>query len=403
MELNNHYEESDTKKEIYTELASGDNRTEQDRIYETLQHGTGELADKTTPSAKKCIPLLLWCTLVNSILIGLLIIAVSVSLYMSINVSKASNIKGTTVTGIWTNWSDWSPCNAKCGQGFKRRIRTCTSVSPKDNGFDCNGNGTETVQCQNRECSGDLQKLVTSLSQKIDKLEHTQGQIQTEILQNTNRLNETTELQKLVTTQSQKIDELKHAQGQIQTEVLQNLTNRLSETNVYYLGEVLQNMGTTLSQKFDDKLEHAQGQIQTEFLQILTNRLNAANVSVGFAVKHPDKSCDDPLKFKTVIYNTGDDYNVSTGVFTCRHPGLYFFTSTLFRSPGFRQSECKISVNGVDQLAVNSGTDLKIGYQSGSSSLVYRLKARDIVILSGCIGQDHMYEFSSFTGFRVSY
>jgi leucine-rich repeat transmembrane protein FLRT len=62
--------------------------------------------------------------------------------------------EGTTVTGIWTNWSDWSPCNAKCGQGFKRRIRTCTSVSPKDNGFDCNGNGTETVQCQNRECSG---------------------------------------------------------------------------------------------------------------------------------------------------------------------------------------------------------------------------------------------------------
>ncbi|XP_060559945.1 uncharacterized protein LOC132719986 [Ruditapes philippinarum] len=69
------------------------NRTEQDNIYETLQHGTGELADKTTPSAKKCTPLLFWCTLVNSILIGLLIIAVSVSLYMCINVSKASNSK----------------------------------------------------------------------------------------------------------------------------------------------------------------------------------------------------------------------------------------------------------------------------------------------------------------------
>ncbi|XP_060590970.1 asialoglycoprotein receptor 1-like isoform X3 [Ruditapes philippinarum] len=69
------------------------NRTEQDNIYETLQHGTRELADKTTPSAKKCTPLLLWCTLVNSILIGLLIIAVSVSLYMCINDSKASNSK----------------------------------------------------------------------------------------------------------------------------------------------------------------------------------------------------------------------------------------------------------------------------------------------------------------------
>ncbi|XP_060561523.1 uncharacterized protein LOC132721260 [Ruditapes philippinarum] len=148
MELNTHYGDSDTAKEIYTELASGDNRTEQGRIYDTLQHGTGELADKTTPSAKKCA----WCTLVHvvhSILIGLLIIAVSVSLYMSTNVSK-----GATVTGIWTNWSDWSPCNAKCGQGFKWRIRSCTIVSPEDIGFDCNGNGTETVQCQNSECSG---------------------------------------------------------------------------------------------------------------------------------------------------------------------------------------------------------------------------------------------------------
>jgi hypothetical protein len=62
--------------------------------------------------------------------------------------------EGATVTGIWTNWSVWSPCNVKCGQGFKWRIRTCTSVSPEDNGFDCNGNGTETVQCQNSECSG---------------------------------------------------------------------------------------------------------------------------------------------------------------------------------------------------------------------------------------------------------
>jgi hypothetical protein len=90
MELNTHYGGSDTAKEIYTEIASRDNRTEQGRIYDTLQHGTGELADKTTPSAKKCTR----CTLVNSILIGLLIIAVSVSLYMSINVSKASNSKG---------------------------------------------------------------------------------------------------------------------------------------------------------------------------------------------------------------------------------------------------------------------------------------------------------------------
>jgi hypothetical protein len=90
MELNTLYGGSDTAQEIYTELASRDNRTEQGRIYDTLQHGTGELADKTTPSTKKCTR----CTVVNSIFIGLLIILVSVSLNMSINVSKALNSKG---------------------------------------------------------------------------------------------------------------------------------------------------------------------------------------------------------------------------------------------------------------------------------------------------------------------
>ncbi|XP_060585330.1 C1q-related factor-like isoform X2 [Ruditapes philippinarum] len=199
-------------------------------------------------------------------------------------------------------------------------MRTCTSVSPIDNGFGCNGNGTETVQCQNRECSGeDMQKLVTSLSQKIDKLEHAQGQIQTEVLQN------------------------------------------------------------------------------------LTNKLNESNVSVGFAVDNPDTSSGYPLKFKDVIYNTGDNYNVSSGVFTCRHPGLYFFTATFFRSPGVYESGCSFSINGINKLVVNSGTNVNDGYQSGSGSLVYHLKAGDIVVLSDCFGQNHMYKFSSFTGFRVSY
>ncbi|XP_060603064.1 uncharacterized protein LOC132756091 isoform X1 [Ruditapes philippinarum] len=358
MELNNHYGDSDTAKEIYTDIASEYIRTKQDRIYDALQHGTGEHADKTTPSAKKCTPLLLWCTLVNSILIGLLIIAVSVSLYMSTNVSKASNSKGATVTGIWKNWSVWSPCNAKCGQGFKWRIRTCTSVSPKDNGFDCNGNGTETVQCQNSECSADLQKLVTTLSQKFDKLEHAQRQIQTEVVQNlTNILNKATDLQKLMTTLSQKIDKLEHTQGQIQTEVDQKLTSILSKTNVL----------------------------------------------VGFAVSNPDTSSSSALKFKNVIYNSGDGYSLYSGVFTCRHPGLYFFTATIFRSSGAREVACDFHVNGVSKLVVNTGNAANDGFQSGSGSFVYRLDAGDIVVLSNCFKQAYIHQYSSFTGFRVSF
>jgi hypothetical protein len=129
-----------------------------------------------------------------------------------------------------------------------------------------------------------------------------------------------------------------------------------------------------------------------------------SDLSVGFAVRYPDTSSGSPLTFKDVIYNLGDDYNVSSGVFTCRHPGLYFFTATVFRSPGLRESACSFSINGIGKLTVNSGTDVSEGYQSGSASFVYRLKAGDIVVISDCSGIDPLYRrFSSFTGFRVSY
>ncbi|XP_060605293.1 C1q-related factor-like [Ruditapes philippinarum] len=164
----------------------------------------------------------------------------------------------------------------------------------------------------------------------------------------------------------------------------------------------MQKLVTSLSQKID-KLEHAQGQIQTEVLQNLTNKLNESNVSVGFAVDNPDTSSGSPLTFKDVIYNTGDDYNVSSGVFTCRHPGLYFFTTTLIRKSGADNFVCGFYVNGIRKLIVNSDTGANDGYQSGSASLVYRLKAGDIVMLSECLGQDQMTFFSTFTGFRVSY
>ncbi|XP_060601320.1 complement C1q and tumor necrosis factor-related protein 9A-like [Ruditapes philippinarum] len=183
-------------------------------------------------------------------------------------------------------------------------------------------------------------------------------------------------------------------------QVIQNMYNLIVNEQRSRLQ--LQKLVTTLSKKVD-KLEHAQGQIQTEFLQNFTKRLNETNVSVGFAVSDPDNSSGSALKFKQVIYNSGDDYSLSSGVFTCRYPGLYFFTATLFRKPGLRESACDFSVNGIDQLSVNSGTDVNAGYQSGSASLVYRLKAGDIVMLSDCIGINYLYAFSSFTGFRVSY
>jgi hypothetical protein len=94
MELNNFNGQysltSDTAIDIYTKIAPEDVGTEQEQIYDILQHNTEKLEDQTTPSAKKSTPHLFRCTIVNTIFIGVSLIAVSVCLYFLL----ASNSKG---------------------------------------------------------------------------------------------------------------------------------------------------------------------------------------------------------------------------------------------------------------------------------------------------------------------
>jgi hypothetical protein len=128
-----------------------------------------------------------------------------------------------------------------------------------------------------------------------------------------------------------------------------------------------------------------------------------SDVSVGFSVSSPDTSSGFPLKFRNVIYSTGNEYNKSSGIFTCKHPGVYFFTANVLRSPGIYVNECSIRVNGISMLLVTNVTRLREGYQSGSGSFIYHLISGDTVSLSGCPGVNYIYSYSSFTGFRISF
>lgn len=46
----------------------------------------------------------------------------------------------------WTIWSQWSLCDATCGEGSRIRTRAC------ENGDDCPGNPGESEQCQIKVC-----------------------------------------------------------------------------------------------------------------------------------------------------------------------------------------------------------------------------------------------------------
>uniref|UniRef100_A0A3Q3DIS9 Netrin receptor UNC5 n=1 Tax=Hippocampus comes TaxID=109280 RepID=A0A3Q3DIS9_HIPCM len=56
------------------------------------------------------------------------------------------------VNGGWSLWSDWSPCNVRCGRG-RRRSRECTAPEPKHGGRLCDGVTLATDNCTGGLCT----------------------------------------------------------------------------------------------------------------------------------------------------------------------------------------------------------------------------------------------------------
>ncbi|XP_060595764.1 A disintegrin and metalloproteinase with thrombospondin motifs adt-1-like [Ruditapes philippinarum] len=56
------------------------------------------------------------------------------------------------VDGQWSAWSSWSSCDVTCSLGFQTKTRTCTNPAPANGGLDCIGNNTDNKQCQNDPC-----------------------------------------------------------------------------------------------------------------------------------------------------------------------------------------------------------------------------------------------------------
>ena len=58
--------------------------------------------------------------------------------------------------GGYSEWSDWGPCNRKCGRGTQERSRLCSSPRPANGGRDCSGLGPsrQTKTCNTQSCEG---------------------------------------------------------------------------------------------------------------------------------------------------------------------------------------------------------------------------------------------------------
>ena len=61
-----------------------------------------------------------------------------------------------SVDGKWSVFAYWSECSATCGGGTQTRTRTCTNPAPDYGGLDCQGESTETQDCNTHLCPGKI-------------------------------------------------------------------------------------------------------------------------------------------------------------------------------------------------------------------------------------------------------
>ena len=72
-----------------------------------------------------------------------------------------------SVDGGWSEFSDWSECSATCGGGTQTRIRTCTNPAPALGGVDCQGESSETQNCNTHHCPGKIYTDIQSHNRAV--------------------------------------------------------------------------------------------------------------------------------------------------------------------------------------------------------------------------------------------
>lgn len=112
---------------------------------------------------------------------------------------------------------------------------------------------------------------------------------------------------------------------------------------------------------------------------------------------------NDTIILSGIVTNIGDQYNTSTGAFTCETPGLYYFFASIEKQMDVSEAYCHIQVNGENKLSIaarSAFTDSESYIQSSNSALVL-LKEGDSVRLGGCSAPGTITENSSFGGYLV--
>ena len=113
------------------------------------------------------------------------------------------------------------------------------------------------------------------------------------------------------------------------------------------------------------------------------------------------------LRFTSVKSYIGSGYSSTTGAFTCRHPGLYYFSLSLIKRRDSSEPDqvyCYIRKNSSSLIRTKIDPNDKYadyGSYGTSVSLVVRLAAGDRVDVGGCSGAETIDGYSTFSGFLL--
>lgn len=104
-----------------------------------------------------------------------------------------------------------------------------------------------------------------------------------------------------------------------------------------------------------------------------------------------------------VTTNTGNDYNSSTGEFTCRIPGLYNFFISIEKQLDVSQAFCHLMLNNNSTMLIAARTAFTDAgsYIQASNSAVLQLDFGDIVRLGDCSKAETFTEHSTFSGYLI--
>ena len=100
------------------------------------------------------------------------------------------------------------------------------------------------------------------------------------------------------------------------------------------------------------------------------------------------------IKFPTVHYNEGNDYDPNTGVYTCRIPGTYWFSVSLGKANGYNEYiDCLILVNDSPKigLVLILNYDNNQSWKTVSGSGGFHLNKGDRVQVGDCTYQENIY------------